>query len=193
MSNPQSDALGLLRWHRRPGVHDDLPGFAVMLKMRYQGPGTKRFGWKGLTSGNPQRKETEDGDSNFVRAGRGHPGREADAARRRDRPGREDVRGHPRLRPAAGHIGSRGPVHRIVQGDREPAAGAALGQGAETLRREGARDDLPGRAHRRAAQHLVRKVGHRLSRARRQRHARRGGDVQEEQRQARRCHRHRGG
>ena len=52
---------------------------------------------------------------------------------------------------------------------------------------------FPDELIRRAAQHLVRKVGHRLSRARRQRHARRGGDVQEEQRQARRCHRHRGG
>ena len=128
--------------------------------------------------------------SRTFRAGTGDRERKHGRARNGDRPGSAHGSRDTRLWPAAGHPGSRGVVHRIVQRDRGPAAGAALGQGAEALCREGARDDLPGRAHCRAAQHLVRKVGHRLPRARRQRHARRHGDVSAKQGQARRRHRH---
>ena len=36
-------------------------------------------------------------------------------------------------RSAAGYPGSRSSVHRIVQRNREPAAGVALGQGTQTF------------------------------------------------------------
>ena len=69
---------------------------------------------------------------------------------------------------AAGHAGSRGALHRVVQDHRGAAAGAALGEGAEALRRERPGHDFRRRTHRRPAQYLARPLWPRLRRARRQ-------------------------